>query len=86
MADEPADRSFRSYKGQPRSWKRMAVPLLMMKPNAKDLELIAKLLGRIEAKPLITEYNFNETEVLEGLEKLKSRRTTGKLVFNINSS
>lgn len=84
---------YTALNGPPGKWvqaltgmKAKQETLLMMKPNAKDLELIAKLLGRIEAKPLITEYNFNETEVLEGLEKLKSRRTTGKLVFNINSS
>lgn len=59
--------------------------LLLMKPNGEDLELIATLLGRIDAKPIITQSGFTENEVLEGLKKLKGRRVTGKLVFDINS-
>lgn len=58
--------------------------LLIMKPNGEDLELIATLLSRVGAKPIITESGFTESEVLDGLKKLKGRRVTGKLVFNIN--
>jgi len=81
---------YTALNGTPSKWvrtlagrKKERETLLMMEPSSGDLELIATLLGRIDSKPIITEFSFNEKEVLEGLKKLGGRRVTGKLVFNI---
>ena len=59
--------------------------IIMMNPNTADLEQIVELLDRTGDRPPTNVMSFDE----EGLEKaftlLKSRRSKGKIVFNISS-
>ena len=57
--------------------------IMMMKSNSEDLSSIAKLLSRINEKPITNIIPFNEQGFEDAFKQLKSRRTKGKLVFDM---
>lgn len=59
--------------------------IIMAQPNTTDLELLPKLLDRINVKPIVIEMPFTEHGLKDGFDMLKGRRTKGKIVFEINS-
>lgn len=60
--------------------------LVMTSPNSRsNLEEVAALLKKSGAKPLVNAKSFDEESVKEGFQLLKSRRTTGKIVFQISN-
>lgn len=57
--------------------------LIITDMNAADLAEVASLLEKIGKKPIVNLLPFSEKGVKEGFEKLKSRRSKGKIVFEI---
>ena len=55
----------------------------MMKFRYNDLENIGKIINEGNIKPNISVREFNKEEVVKGFDELKSRRTKGKIVFEI---
>ena len=54
-----------------------------MKNRYKDFEEIKKIVEEGGVKPNINVREFNKDEVIKGFDELKSRRTKGKIVFEI---
>ena len=54
-----------------------------MNSNTADLELVVELLDRIGARPLTNIMTFDDEGLQEAFELLKSRRTRGKIVFEV---
>ena len=54
-----------------------------MKSRYKDFEEIKKIVEEGGVKPNINVREFNKDEVIKGFDELKSRRTKGKIVFEI---
>lgn len=58
--------------------------LVLTATNAKsDLEKVAELLQKTNAKPFLDIKEFNETGINDAFVQMKGRRTKGKIVFNI---
>jgi len=81
-----------ALNGPPSSWMRLVTG--MEKPNqhiilckhaTEDQESILHLMDSIQAKPLLNVMDFSEAEVFKGFDLLHSRRTKGKIVFDISS-
>ena len=60
--------------------------LMITDMNAADLAEVARLLVKSGRRPILDTKPFTERGVKEGFENLKSRRTKGKIVFDIASS
>lgn len=60
--------------------------IIMANANGPDLELVLQLMDKAGAKPVTNVFDFDEKGVKEGFKMLKSRRTKGKIVFDIISS
>lgn len=60
--------------------------LVLCKPNTNDLELIVSLLNRTGDRPVTNIVLLDEDGVHQAIGRLKSRRTRGKIVFNISPS
>lgn len=58
--------------------------LLLMKPNPDDLELVVKMLDASGVRPLTNVYSFSHQGLVDAFDQLKSRRTKGKIVFDIS--
>lgn len=64
--------------------KRKNYHLLLFNWNTKDLEYLSNLVEERKLKPLSTEvYQLDEKSVNDAFNKLKSRRTIGKICFEI---
>lgn len=60
--------------------------LVMVKVNTADLEEVGRLLIKTGARPVIDETRTLDADQVKcGFEKLKSRRTRGKIVFDITA-
>lgn len=60
--------------------------LVMTKPSSDDLQLAIELLNQANLKPIIdTNYSFDQMGIQDGFTTLKSRRTKGKIVYQISS-
>lgn len=80
-----------AINGMATDWARKMMPLvgerknynlILTKHNTADLETLAKFVDNGKLKPTIAgKYKLEEKDVLEAFEKLKSRRTKGKVVF-----
>jgi len=57
--------------------------LIMMKINGPDLERVVQLMDRTGARPVTNIMTFDKEGLQEGFKLLKSRRTKGKIVFDI---
>ena len=57
--------------------------LILTKMKSEDLTTVTQLLDKIDAKPYLNPMNFSEEDVRKGFELLKSRRTKGKIVFEV---
>jgi D-arabinose 1-dehydrogenase-like Zn-dependent alcohol dehydrogenase len=58
--------------------------LVLTATNAKsDLEKVAELLQKTNAKPFLNTKDFNEAGINDAFAQLKGRRTKGKIVLNI---
>jgi NADPH:quinone reductase-like Zn-dependent oxidoreductase len=57
--------------------------IILMNSNTADLELVVELLDRIGARPLTNIMTFDDEGLQEAFELLKSRRTRGKIVFEV---
>jgi NADPH:quinone reductase-like Zn-dependent oxidoreductase len=57
--------------------------ILLMKSNAADLKLITTLLDKVGKKPIINAMPFTEDGLEDAFKLLKSRRTKGKIVFDL---
>jgi len=59
--------------------------MILTAPKGKaDLEEIVSLLKSLNVKPHLNVKSFDEKGVKDGFEQLKSRRTKGKIVFNMD--
>jgi NADPH:quinone reductase-like Zn-dependent oxidoreductase len=57
--------------------------ILMCDRTTDDLDLVMQLLDSINARPFVHVKPFTEENVKEGFNQLKSRRTKGKIVFEM---
>ena len=57
--------------------------IMLMKSNAADLKLITILLDKVGKKPIINAMPFTEDGFEDAFKLLKSRRTKGKIVFDL---
>mmetsp|Transcript_8305 Transcript_8305/g.15649 ORF Transcript_8305/g.15649 Transcript_8305/m.15649 type:complete len:338 (-) Transcript_8305:36-1049(-) len=78
----PASKWTRSILGFEKPYES----LFFMKSNSQDLEQIVSLLNRTKARPLTNVMTFDEQGLAEAFKLLKSRRTKGKIVFDVSSS
>jgi len=53
----------------------------LLKWNLNDLQLLYKIFNEGQLEIIVNEYQFNLENVKEGINKLKSRRTTGKIIY-----
>eukprot|EP01068_Selenidium_serpulae_P004789 Selendium_serpulae@DN3749_c0_g1_i1.p1 len=60
--------------------------LVLAKFNSADLAEVARLLLSVEAKPIVEVKTFDPEGVTNGFDALKSRRTKGKIVFDVGTS
>jgi NADPH:quinone reductase-like Zn-dependent oxidoreductase len=76
----PASKWTRSLLGFEKSHES----LFFMKSNTADLEQIVSLLNRTKSRPLTNVMTFDEKGLEEAFKLLKSRRTKGKIVFDVS--
>jgi len=60
--------------------------IIMTDTNGPDLELVVQLMEKAEAKPITKIFSFDEEGIRDGFKLLKSRRTKGKIVFDISAA
>lgn len=60
--------------------------IIMKKSSGSDLELVVQLMDRTGARPVTKVMAFDEKGVDEGFKLLKSRRTKGKIVFDVSAA
>ena len=80
-----------AINGSPSMWMRFFAGkmkphqhMLFAKHSTQDLETIVSLLNKTGDRPHVTTFAFSNEKLHEGFEMLKSRRTRGKIVFDIN--
>jgi hypothetical protein len=80
-----------AINGSPRMWIRRLVGkmkphqhLVLGKHSKQDLETIVLLLNKTGDRPHVKTFAFTDENVHEGFDLLKSRRTRGKIVFEMN--
>jgi len=66
-------------------WEKPGQSLLLCSPNTADLKLIVSLLDRTGDRPVTNIVPFDEEGLTHAFDGLKSRRTKGKIVFDISS-
>ena len=67
-------------------WQESRVHLFLTKGNTNDYEALAKMVDKHQIKPVIaSKAPFSEVNVKKGFTLLKSRRTVGKIVFEMPS-
>jgi len=83
---------YTALNGSPTKWIRAMCgkqkdheTIIMKESNASDLETVARLMDRIGAKPLTKVVAFDEEGLKEAFDLLKSRRTRGKIVFDVSA-
>jgi len=65
-------------------WQESRVHLFMTNANTKDFQALANMVDKNQIKPVIASKTaFSETNVKKGFALLKSRRTVGKIVFEM---
>ena len=62
------------------------LPLVGLTMNKIDLENVSALLGKINARPIVIPQQFNEKGLRKGFDILISRRTRGKIVYDVSQS
>ncbi len=79
-----------ALNGPGRKWLRafagMQKPhesIMMMNSNRADLELIISLMDKINERPILNIVPFSDEGLRDAFELLKSRRSRGKIVFDI---
>ena len=79
-----------SLSGAPGKWIRAFAgkqkeheTIIMTEPKGTDLELVVQLMDKAKAKPLTQVFSFDEKGIQDGFKLLKSRRTKGKVVFDV---
>lgn len=84
---------FAALNGPASKWTRSLLGLekphesvFFMKSNTNDLEQIVSLLSRTGSRPLTNVMTFDEKGLEEAFQLLKSRRTKGKIVFDISGT
>lgn len=82
---------YTALNGSPGKWIRALAgkqkkheTIIMKEPSGSDLELVVQLMDRIGARPVTNVMAFDERGIAEGFNLLKSRRTKGKIVFDIS--
>ena len=75
----PASKWIRAFAGRQKAHES----IIMVKSNSSDLELVLSLLNKIKAKPIINVVQFSEKGLEDAFKQLKSRRTKGKIVFEV---
>jgi alcohol dehydrogenase len=80
-----------AINGSPSMWMRFFAGkmkshqhMFFTKHSTQDLETIVSLLNKTGDRPYVTTFPFSNENVHEGFEMLKSRRTRGKIVFDMN--
>lgn len=80
-----------AINGSPSMWMRFFAGkmkshqhMFFTKHSTQDLETIVSLLNKTGDRPHVTTFPFSNENVHEGFEMLKSRRTRGKIVFDMN--
>lgn len=63
--------------------KNRIMPLVSHSMKTEQLTEVGKLLEESNAKPIVVIQPFNETGFKDGFKMLKSRRTKGKIVYDI---
>jgi hypothetical protein len=58
--------------------------VLLCKHSTQDLESIVSLLNKTGDRPHVNTFGFTDEDVHEGFNLLKSRRTRGKIVFEMH--
>ena len=83
---------YTALSGSPTKWIRAMCgkqkeheTIIMKESNSSDLETVARLMDRIGAKPLTKVVAFDEEGLKEAFDLLKSRRTRGKIVFDVSA-
>lgn len=83
---------YTALNGSPSKWMRRLTNLekkrqhiIMMETNTPDLETVVRLLDKINARPSIDVVPFTEEGLADAFQRLKGRRTKGKLVFDVSS-
>lgn len=81
---------YASLNGAPGKWMRALSgmqkereTIIMAEPNSADLELVVKFLENVKAKPVTQVFSFDKKGIQDGFKLLKSRRTKGKIVFDV---
>jgi len=84
---------YTALNGSPMKWilafagrQKEHETIILKKSSGSDLEIIVQLLERTGARPLTKVMAFDEKTVDEGFKLLKSRRTKGKIVFDISAA
>lgn len=82
---------YTALNGSPSNWFRKFASqekenqhMILCQSNTADLTLVVELLNKISVRPLTTVMPFTEEGIQEAFRQLKSRRTKGKLAFNIS--
>lgn len=82
---------FAALNGPASKWTRSLLSfekphesIILMKANTEDLEQIVSLLNRTGSRPLTNVMTFDEKGLDEAFKLLKSRRTKGKIVFDVS--
>jgi len=64
-------------------WQKKNESIILCRSNTADLESIVYLLNRTGARPIVNSYTLSEDGLANAFQALKSRRTKGKLVFDM---
>ncbi len=77
----PAKKWIRAFSGM----QKPNESIMMMKSNTSDLKLITTLLDKTGGKPILNKMPFTKEGMEDAFKLLKSRRTKGKIVFQLNN-
>jgi len=75
----PASKWFRAFAKKQKPHQS----LIMANTNTADFKLILSLMNKANSKPIINAIPLSEEGLATGFRMLKSRRTKGKIVFNM---
>lgn len=81
---------YTSLNGPPSKWMRAIAgaqtkheTIVMMEANGSELAEITEWMDKTNARPITNIFPFDEEGIKEGFKLLKSRRTKGKIVFDV---
>ncbi len=89
-SDDKIIGEYTSLNGPPNKWIRAMAgaqskneTIVMMEPNGSELTEVVEWMDKTKVRPVTNIFPFDEEGIQKGFKLLKSRRTKGKIVFDI---